>query len=360
MGLSQSPILDQHIQMYYQGGRTLKHRPEEMLFEIPKTAQKITLELALEQQIRPWHTIYRQPTVGMGASWLSYGNDDILGQALSIYPYINIPLISASRFTLSTAFQMGLSWNNRPFDRQTNPLNTGISLPINIHLGLDANMAFKLFPAWDLLFRASISHESNAKFHLPNLGLNSVLLGGGIRYIWKPPTPSSETIISPASYQLPRWTWAVSASLAYKENKVPNGPKYPLYVIAAFAQRRHADRGRLWLGAELSFDHSLEAFLRNQDIRSSSPDFVSNFTPWAPSLVVAYEVLWGRVAFLNQAYFQLNQFASPRDLWGLKLGPHIYLKHPYHNPKHNWMLGLYIKVNYFVADYAALALTYQY
>ena len=52
-------------------------------------------EFALEYQTvgeKPWHYYLNFPIVGLGATWLNLGNNEKLGDAFALYPYLNFPL----------------------------------------------------------------------------------------------------------------------------------------------------------------------------------------------------------------------------------------------------------------------------
>ena len=59
---------------------------------------------------KPWQAYYNNPDVGVALQLLSFGNPEVLGDMVSVYPYINLPLTKATNFSLNIKLGGGLAF----------------------------------------------------------------------------------------------------------------------------------------------------------------------------------------------------------------------------------------------------------
>ncbi|MEO1450482.1 MAG: hypothetical protein AAFV07_13205, partial [Bacteroidota bacterium] len=196
---------------------------------------------------------------------------------------------------------------------------------------------------------ATLSHNSNGRLSVPNLGLNTAKLRVGVGYMLRP----AERLTSQreAAPDLPKRLIITSRlGLAFKEDKTALGPKYPVYIIAVGAARWLGPKSRIFAGYEFSHDQTAVAFNQNQEI----PEGV--FLPNRHLGFIGHEFIIGHVAIMTQYFAYLDPPFAGGDSWGFKLGPHYYFRHPLEHPDQNVYVGVYLKAHKAVADFAELTL----
>ena len=83
------------------GGYVIPHDENvEVLVKGPSIGAELALEFATDGS-KPWQAYYNNPDVGVALQLLSFGNPEVLGDMVSVYPYINLPLTKATNFSLN-------------------------------------------------------------------------------------------------------------------------------------------------------------------------------------------------------------------------------------------------------------------
>ncbi|RMG64326.1 MAG: acyloxyacyl hydrolase [Bacteroidetes bacterium] len=331
-------------------GRTLRHR-STMVFALPRPARGLRLEASWQTDgSRPWHHLHHLPRLGWSVMMLDYVNPEVLGRAWSLVPFIDAFFLRRERLRLGMRVGFGLGWLDHPYDRLTNPGNNAIGSAINNTTMLSLLGQVRVAPHWWLRAGGTLSHNSNARLQVPNLGLNTAKLRLGLAYAITPDRPVQAAAPLPPARRPVGIT--LRTGLAYVEEKVPEGPKYPVHVLAAYLDYPLSPKSRLLGGFEAAFDRGIQAFFLDNDI----PKGPGNQQPWRYSAIVGHELLIGRVGVMTQTFVYLNDPFSDRDSWGFKLGPQVYLHPPTRQPAANAFLGVYLKAHRAIADYAELVL----
>lgn len=331
-------------------GRTLRHRAT-MVFALPQPARALSLEASWQTDGHlPWHHQHGLPRLGWSLVVLDYGNPAVLGRAWSLVPFIDAPLLRRPGLRLGFRVGFGIGWLDRPYDRLTNPGNNAIGSHVNNTTMVSLLGQVRLGSLWWVRAGATVSHNSNARLQVPNLGLNTTKLRLGLAYTLSPARPRQEAPPVPP----PRRALGLSlrTGLAYVEEKTPQGPKYPVHVMAAYLDRPLSPKSRVLVGVEAAFDRGIQAFFLDHDIARGP----GNRQPWRYSAIVGHELLLGRTGVMTQAFLYLNDPLGDSDSWGFKLGPQVYLIPPERQPQVNAFVGIYLKAHRAIADYAELVL----
>ncbi|MEO1450231.1 MAG: acyloxyacyl hydrolase, partial [Bacteroidota bacterium] len=174
------------VAVEFQQGNTLRHR-ETMVFALPRPARAYSLDIAREMDgSRAWHRRYGYPRVGFSAWMQDFGNQAVLGRSWSIHPFIDFNIWTIRDFRFRFRLAYGLTWIDQIHHPDTNPENNAIGSHINnvTSLGLLA----EYWIAQRLIIRsgATLSHNSNGRLSVPNLGLNTAKLRVGVGYMLRP------------------------------------------------------------------------------------------------------------------------------------------------------------------------------
>ncbi|WP_298366601.1 acyloxyacyl hydrolase [uncultured Lutibacter sp.] len=153
-------------------GKTL---PSNKIF--PKTNPQFNIGLNFEKrqlsEDREWEKILNYPNTGISLYYSNFGNNEVLGNAVSLLPFILFNL--NSKETLSVKFGLGASYFNKQYHSINNSTNSAISSKLT--WALQAFIYYNISVSNFREFRigAGYFHHSNGHTKLPNLGLNSVL-----------------------------------------------------------------------------------------------------------------------------------------------------------------------------------------
>jgi len=188
-GYSQVPVSEvglpanqKHVTALYHHGIVIPHHAY-MVYFIDDFSRGFELNYGVWRfDQEGWQRYYNYPEVGVGFSYNSYGNADIYGQGMAIYPYIHIPIVRTARFTVKNKVALGLGYTNNPFDYEKNPRNQIFGARMNAYVGLGIYSGYRVFDNWSVYAAASLNHMSNGAIRKPNNGINTFTLGVGTRY----------------------------------------------------------------------------------------------------------------------------------------------------------------------------------
>jgi len=129
-----------------------------------------------------WAQIYHYPEFGFAIQYATLGNKDIFGHEWSLYPFFNIHLLEAGKFSLINQAGLGVGITNKKFDAETNPYNVAIGTALNIHFNFELNFQYQALHKFYVFTGIAFDHFSNGNLGEPNLGINSMTFNAGMRY----------------------------------------------------------------------------------------------------------------------------------------------------------------------------------
>jgi len=132
-----------------------------------------------------WSQLYNQPEVGLAFYQGNLGNDRVLGNVTSLFPYINFHIIRNKKLNLVHHFGFGLAVVDKKFSPTENYSNLAISSSLNAFISLSFNLELPLNNQWQIISGLGINHLSNGSFKKPNKGLNLLTANFGIKYAFK-------------------------------------------------------------------------------------------------------------------------------------------------------------------------------
>ena len=149
-----------------------------------------------------WESYFNYPEIGVGLYYGSFGNKDIYGSGIAVFPYINHVMKRTPRFTLQNKVALGLGYATKPYDRKSNPYNSVVSTHFNAYIGLAFVADYRIQERFSLNFTTSLTHFSNGATKKPNHGINTLTSSIGAKYHFNPnPTPQYHKIKAPKSNQ---------------------------------------------------------------------------------------------------------------------------------------------------------------
>lgn len=147
-----------------------------------------------------WQRFFNYPETGIALFYNTFGNHEIYGEGIALYPFINFRLYNYKQFSLTSKVALGMAYATQPFDAQMNSYNTVFSSHFNAFVGFGLNATLPLSTHWIATSSFNLNHISNGSTKKPNNGINTATMALGIGYRFnneiiktplKQPAPSS-------------------------------------------------------------------------------------------------------------------------------------------------------------------------
>ncbi|MFN0200852.1 MAG: acyloxyacyl hydrolase [Bacteroidia bacterium] len=327
-------------------GTLLKHT-ERQKFTAPDPSYGLSFEVMKQTFGRDyWAELHGYPRLGWGILYKSYGNPDTLGTMISIYPQLDLPVYRGKKLKIFTRMAYSVAYLNKPYNQETNPNNTAIGSRINNYTTVGMIAEYAITPKWWLRAGFNIAHSSNGRVSTPNLGLNTATARLGLSY--QVAEANEKQHFPYDKYPLAKKPiFGFRAGAGLTETNTVNGPTYPIYVYSPFVIFPRSGKSRWFTGFEYSRNQLTSDWVVNQDIEPEKKE-AKNLQM---SVYGGHEFMFGRVGFQTQLQFYVHELPQSRYFWNAKIGPNVYLLRPHKSPRRNAYIGVYLKTEYFVAQY---------
>jgi hypothetical protein len=340
------PIDGYGIEANLMAGKLIKHN--YIFPPIPAISSGIDINILKQTSGKKlWQQRRNYPQIGLGITYTNYGDKDIYGHCIGIYPVIPFHIAGGKRISWDIKLGIGVGYITRSFERQPtwDTINNLIGSKLNNFTLAATSVKYNINEHLSLQAGLTLTHISNGSFRLPNLGLNLATGHIGIRYFPGRPTPKRITSYLPQLKN--RWLLQARMSMGFCEMQGNNGPLYPVYMPSLFVSKRYASRNKVFLGVDYSYYKSLEAFLKNNEIH---PGEESRYATQA-CVIAGNEFLIGRFGILLQVGVPFKKTARENDgLYFPKMGYNFYVLQNETGPIKELSVHSYIKANRFEAD----------
>lgn len=251
-----------------------------------------------------WHLENNLPDVGLSATFIDFGNPSQLGQSISLAPFIEIPLnvkVRASRPIFRISW--GLAYLTKRFDINENHKNIAIGSHWNAFVQYRFLWNINLSEKLRLEPGLGISHVSNGRMQVPNLGLNLISAHLGLTLKLSDPkcefTKIDSSTKAKTKHELLAWY-----AFGVNEKDPPGGPKLPAHTLSFnyFFNKRNTHK--IGAGLDLYYEEShvkdLENFNKPHDA------FVDKMRA---GIKFAYSYNVGRISFpLEFGYYFYSHY----------------------------------------------------
>lgn len=216
-----------------------------------------------------WEKLYRYPRSGIGYSYWSLGNKEVLGNAFALYSFINVPIIQLTeKFSFNYQISLGAAYLSKKFEKYENHLDRAIGSHANLFIRLGLDGKIKLSHRCKLVIEAGTTHFSNGKTRSPNLGINDGSFSVGLNYlIGNNGTAIKEPEISEIRK---RFVQTVIYSAGSKTYDNLLGIRYLTSSVIYNAERIINCKSKAGLGAALFYDGSISEALAGDN---GNPDY---------------------------------------------------------------------------------------
>jgi len=210
-----------------------------------------------------WH----YPRTGIGYSRWTLGNNDVLGNAHTLYSAIMIPFGSRRR-TIMAGIRpsAGIAYLPLIFDVSENHLNRAIGSKLNIYMNMSVDCYITLYRSLELVLDAGLTHFSNGKTRSPNYGINLASMSAGLYYHFQPESEDLTTDFSIS--QIPpipkKYIHSVNISAGPKVYDDLKGNRYLSTTFSYSLERSISHSGRAGIGADFFYDGSIKEGLNDE------------------------------------------------------------------------------------------------
>ncbi|MFP4619918.1 MAG: acyloxyacyl hydrolase [Bacteroidales bacterium] len=124
---------------------------------------------------------------GFSASFINFGNPEILGSAASVIMFAEPYLNYGSPVWMSMRMGVGPSYVTKVYDEKNNPQNLFFSSHLSFIIHMDFMLNFRLNEHWTGKIFGKYHHISNGGVEQPNMGINFPTFGVGMDYVFESP-----------------------------------------------------------------------------------------------------------------------------------------------------------------------------
>lgn len=243
---------------------------------------------------KAWESCNCYTKLSLSLAYWDYDNREVLGRGL-ISLFTLEPVFGAGNlfsFTFQASF--GLSYQDTPYDPETNPDNLGYSTYIAFPLRLGFGTYIRLSPRFYLDVILAYNHFSNGGMKEPNKGLNWITASLGLSYYLKTPQFFKREKIPWRSLGPPETRLDLFAFTTYQQ---PISKKFLFSFGAELKGSRQVARvNAITLGMEWMYD-SGRNFQMDQIEQSG--------TAHSLGAAIGHEFLLGKFIFSQQFGFYL-------------------------------------------------------
>jgi hypothetical protein len=287
---------------------------------------------------REWHRMYGLPSYGFGVSIASPGDSRGMSRPVDAYTFFSWPFAQPTeRIQITSDFGMGLSWNWKVFDPQTNSYATVLGSNVNARIDWGFYLRYIVTPQTSLYAGVDYTHRSNGGMRQPDFGINVFGPSVALRYNLAPeyldlPVPELPPF-------RPSWEF-VAGGAGGRKNVAVDGNSDLRHSFGAFdataAVQRHFYRfGKIAVGTDMTYDGSTEARvagLGSAANRTTVQQRGALFDRLAMSVYGGYEHVIGRFGAIVQVGYKLangsDEADSPRLYerygWRYRLNNHYW------------------------------------
>lgn len=295
-----------------------------------------------------WRYCFCYPRTGLSFFFVNFGNPEVLGNAYSLYGFIE-PLIGAAGRVYGTVrFGIGPAFLDNVYDSVENPANKFYSSPLSFIVLLNAGINCRLGEKINLRISGSFNHISNGGIKNPNSGINYPTLSLGADYRINP--LPFEYRIKDRSLQLIPYKNRVDLSLfGTGKTDIKGNERYPVLGLLTSYTRVVGRISGVMLGMEFVTDyadkHEIERTSRVAGTREADHKYIA--------ALLGHDLLLGRFTFQLQLGAYLYSPFKRMDPVFERYTLSFYLFESLYT-------GISLKAHRYVADFLDVRLGYSF
>lgn len=223
-----------------------------------------SFELAIGKQTSGkhyWEELYKYPVKGIMLYYSTLGNNEILGNAYAIMPYLNFLWAKGKNCSFNFRFAAGLGYITKPFDRTNNFANNAIGSHINAAINL--LFEFRWSPWKRIIFSTGvgISHFSNGALKTPNLGINIPAVYAGISY--KPEKTEVKFVKNDLGSFNKKMEFRIIGAFGLSNLNYCDNRMFPSYTLTTYILKPLSWKRKIGGVLDIFYDTEVKEFLSN-------------------------------------------------------------------------------------------------
>ncbi|MFH0895502.1 MAG: acyloxyacyl hydrolase [Bacteroidota bacterium] len=292
-----------------------------------------------------WQAPYHYPDYGLSFLYTNLGNDEVLGKAIGLHPYVNFSLHQGKSSQLIFRFGTGLGWITKPFDVVNNYKNTAIGSHLNALISFRFEERFDITEKIKFSTALTYTHMSNGAFKVPNLGINIPSVSTGITYKFgnKKERITNKKPLSDSTKL--RFSFLVSGGV--KEAYPEDGPKFP--VLSSSLEISFPSGQKHFFGGGLDFFYDASI---HEKYKQKMLDPGADILLTRVGVKGSYELVFSKLSFL----FQVGIYALSQDKTDGLIYDRLALRYKLNK---NLLINLSLKTHLAKADFIELGLGYS-
>jgi hypothetical protein len=332
----------------YMGGKIFLHTPK---IHVSQPAYSSGLELSYRKQTtgtKDWHQRFGFPEVGLNV-FLSNNGSALLGHAIGIYPSIQFRILSLHKAYWYGKFGGGIGYVSKHWERTpaADSMNNIVGSAVNNFTMLQTGIRFLMSDYLTGQVGLHFYHLSNAAARSPNYGINTYGLHAGISV--HPQQVVRQFDSRSLTHFKNPMNLCFSSTLAFAEDKTPDGPLYPVFTGTVSAYTMYRNKNRVLLGTDAIYNYHTRALIHN-GFQMKGGTYLS---PWQYTAFAGHEFLFGNIGFPLIVGAYLNRPVGGKKMYQkLGMNYHFY-RHPSMIVK-DAFLSLVLKTHLAQAQYAEL------
>jgi len=244
---------------------------------------------------------YGFPEQGLAFSFHDFGNPNVLGYGIGLQYQLTFLQQLSSKWSLTEAVQFGGVYNSHPYHIIDNPQNIVLGTHFSALMTAQVGMRYQINPQWYANINGGLWHSSNGHTGLPNVGMNSLLLGFGVGYGLQAPSSSTSDSLNLAN----KWGFILLGSYGINEaggtTRPTNGGLYSKQLIGIGATYRFRNIHRLSLTLEGYYDQTYQLWNKSQEWNNYGTFIDAS----AVMLMLGHEFIYGHFGLLINAGINL-------------------------------------------------------
>ena len=232
--------------------------------EVINRFSDISLSIGWQTQGKEeWEQQHKLPSFGIGMAISRFNNTAEIGKPFSVFGFYHGVLKRWQHSAFRSNLELGLAFNWKKFDLQSNPYNIAIGSKITSRISFGLDYEYFLTNRLQLAVGANLTHFSNGAIRKPNKGLNCVAPFVRLTYLFDEYKPNNLVFVS-TKKQHHEVQVAVGYGVKQEENSINRNPelssyyehiqKYKVITLKANYMRQYSSKGKWGGGVSVYFD----------------------------------------------------------------------------------------------------------
>ena len=254
---------------------------------------------------KSWINLYNISEIGLAFYSGSLGNNEVLGDIKSIYPYVTFKLSNWRNLNLYSSIGAGIGIVSKHFHPVNNYSNKLIGSKYNAHLNLNLQMKYELDP-FNLIGGIYFSHISNGSTSQPNHGINYITSNLGVSLDW-----GRKRKLRKPDVEYPKLNheFSIVWNHAMKEKSINDPHNYYVSSLSFAYLWGLNSKQRLGLGVDIIYDESINRGDWNLDPET---DFKHRFYQ---GVFIAHDLEFNQITFYGHigtyTYYESKPSSTP-------------------------------------------------